>query len=576
MSYEKVIEAAMGKTPYDLAIANVQLVNVYTAEIYKADIGIMGNKIAYVGESGAYRLDAKESMDARGFYAVPGLVDSHLHIESSMVIPTRFAEAVLPHGTTTVAIDPHEIANVIGKDGVKLMIESSRSIPLKVYVLVPTCVPALLDVETSGAKFFAEDVDEMLKWERVIGLAEIMDYPGVINLSSRITDIVKAGVRANVVLDGHHIMLDGRELCAYASTGIDANHENFSFEGVPEEMRVGMYAKLRKDLFYQPNFAKKFNQIPDHQNFILVTDDILPDDLISRGHLDDTVRAAIANGIDPIDAIQAATIRPAKHLRLFNLGAIAPGKNADIILTSDLNKFDVQLVIAEGKVVGEQGRLVGTIPTYDVPLTAKRTVKFARKFTPTDFTIKAPIKEGKIRVRVFDAATVLTALVQEELEVKEWTLDLGEFEMIVVLERHGKSGNKGIGIIKNFLKQGAVASTVSHDSHNLTVVGKSPTDMCAAVNKLIEVQGGLVAVKDGKILSLVELPVGGIMSDEPTSKIAEKVSSFRKATKELGIAEYNTSIMPIMVLALPVAPVARMTDYGIFDVLQQKLLPLFV
>lgn len=576
MSYEKLIEAAVGKTPFDLAVVNVQLVNVYTAEIYKADIGIVENKIAYVGEAGAYPLQARKEIDAGGFYAVPGLIDSHLHIESSMVIPTRFAEAVLPHGTTTVAIDPHEIANVIGKDGVRLMIDSSRNMPLKVFILVPTCVPALLNVETAGAEFFAEDVEEMLKWERVIGLAEIMDYPGVINLHRRITDIVKAGVKANVVLDGHHMMLNSRELCAYASTGIDANHENFSFEGVPEEMRVGMYAKLRKDLFYQQDFVKRFSKIPDHQNFILVTDDILPDDLVSRGHLDDTVRAAIANGVDPVDAIQAATIRPAKHLRLYNLGAIAPGKNADIILIPDLSKFDVYRVIAEGKIVGEQGKLVETVPEYQVPPSAKKTVKFASKFKADDFKIKAPIKEGKIEVRVFDAGTILTALVQEELEVEDWILNPGEFQTIAVLERHGRIGSRGIGIIKNFLREGAVASTVSHDSHNLTVVGRNPYDMSVAVNRLIEAQGGLVAVKDGKILSLVELPVGGIMSDEPASKIAEKVYHFRKVTKEMGIAEYHTSIMPIMVLALPVAPVARMTDRGIFDVLQQKLLPLFV
>ncbi|MGC8912074.1 MAG: adenine deaminase [Nitrososphaeria archaeon] len=576
MSYENVIKAAMGRIPFDLAIYNVQLVNVFTREIYGADIGIVGDKIAYVGPAGLEKLDAIETIDAKGKYAIPGLIDSHLHIESSMVVPTRFAEAVLPRGTTTVAIDPHEIANVLGKDGVRLMLESSKGLPLKVYVMVPTCVPALLGVETAGATFFAKDVEEMLHWERVIGLAEIMDYPGVINLHDRITDIVKTGVRANVVLDGHHIMLRNRELCAYASTGIDANHENFEFNGVLEEVRVGMYAKLRKNLFSQPEFVKQLNSIPDHQNIIFVTDDVLPDELHANGHLDDTVRTAIANGYDPVDAVQAVTIRPARHLRLFNLGAIAPGKIADIILLEDLKKFEIDRVIANGKIVGVKGKYVGQAPQYKVPAWAKKTVKFSKKFTPEDFMIKAPLKEGRVKVRVLDASSLLINLVTEEVEVENGFIKSNGLQTIAVFERHGKSGNRSLGLIKNFIKTGAVASTVSHDSHNLVCVGINPLDLSIAANKLLEIQGGLVAVKDGRIVALVELPVGGIMSEEPVDLLAEKVSNFRKAVKEMGIVDYPTSIIPIMVLALPVAPMARMTDHGIFDVLQQKLLPLFI
>jgi len=576
VSYEEIVNAAMGRIPFDLIIRGSELVNVYTSEIYRADIGIVGNRIAYVGEAGSLNLDAKKSVNAEGLYAVPGLVDSHLHVESSMVIPTRFAEAVLPHGTTTVAIDPHEIANVLGKDGVRLMIESSRNLPLKVYILLPTCVPAVLDAETAGATFFAKDIEEMLGWERVIGLAEIMDYPGVINLSSRITEIVKAGLKANVVLDGHHIMLNDRELCAYASTGIEANHENFSFEDVLKEVRVGMYAKIRKDLLSHPEFVKRLNGLKDHQNIIFVTDDILPDNLVEQGHLDDTVRAAISNGMDPVDAIKAATLRPARHLRLFDVGAVAPGKRADIILLKNLERFTIKTVIAEGKIVGSDGKFVGEIPAYNVPEYAKKSVKFDRFFTPEDFTIKAPIKEGKIKVNVIDASAVLTRLSVEEMSVKNGILELDGFETIAVLERHRGTGNKGIGVIKNFLKEGAIASTVSHDSHNMVVVGSNLPDMCVASNKLIETQGGIVAVKDGAIISLVELPVGGIMSEEPVEKLAEKVSKFRETCRRLGVIEYPTSILSIMVLSLPVAPCIRMTDKGIFDVLQNRLLPLFV
>lgn len=576
MSYEDVIKAAMGQIPFDLIVLNAQLVNVFTKEVYAADIGVVGDKIAYVGPAGSERLEAKEVIDAKGKYAIPGLIDSHLHIESSMIIPPRFAEAVLPHGTTTVAIDPHEIANVMGKDGVRLMLESSQGLPLKVFILVPTCVPALLGVETAGATFFAEDVEEMLKWERVIGLAEIMDYPGVINLHERITNIVKVGIKTNVVLDGHHIMLNNRELCAYASTGIDANHENFDFNGVLEEIRIGMYAKLRKNLFYQQDFVKRLNSILDHQNIIFVTDDILPDELEAHGHLDDTVRTAIANGYDPVDAIQAVTIRPARHLRLFNLGAIAPGKVADIILLEDLKKFEIDMVIANGKVVGVKGKYVGQAPTYKVPVEAKMTVKFSKKFTPEDFMIKAPLEKGKVKVRVLDASNILINLVTEEVEVENGFVKPNGLQTIAVFERHGKSGNRSLGLIKNFIKTGAVASTVSHDSHNLICVGTNPMDLSIAANKLLETQGGLVAVKDRQVAALVELPVGGIMSEETVESVAKKVSNFRKVVKEMGIVDYPTSIIPIMVLALPVAPMARMTDYGIFDVMQQKILSLIV
>ncbi|MCX8189587.1 MAG: amidohydrolase family protein, partial [Nitrososphaeria archaeon] len=308
----------------------------------------------------------------------------------------------------------------------------------------------------------------------------IMDYPGVINLHERITNIVKAGIKANVVLDGHHIMLNNRELCAYASTGIDANHENFEFNGVLEEIRVGMYAKLRKNLFYQQDFVKKLNSILDHQNIIFVTDDILPDELKMHGHLDDTVRTAIANGYDPVDAIQAVTIRPARHLRLFNLGSISPGKIADIVFLEDLKKFEIKMVIANGKIVGLEGKYVGPTLSYEVPIEAKKTVKFSKKFSPEDFIIKAPIEKGKINVRVLDASNLLINLVNEEVEVENGIVQPKGLQTIAVFERHGKSGNRGLGLIKNFIKIGAIASTVSHDSHNLVCVGTNPSDLSVA------------------------------------------------------------------------------------------------
>ncbi|MBC7091987.1 MAG: adenine deaminase, partial [Nitrososphaeria archaeon] len=256
--------------------------------------------------------------------------------------------------------------------------------------------------------------------------------------------------------------------------------------------------------------------------------------------------------------------------------AIAPGRIADIILLEDLKKFEIDRVIANGKIVGVKGKYVGQAPQYEVPSWAKKTVKFSKKFTPEDFMIKAPLREGRVKVRVLDASSLLINLVTEEVEVENGFIKPNRLQTIAVFERHGKSGNRSLGLIKNFIKTGAVASTVSHDSHNLVCVGVNPLDLSIAANKLLEIQGGLVAVRDGQIVALVELPVGGIMSEEPIDLIAKKVLNFRKAVKEMGIVDYPTSIIPIMVLALPVAPMARMTDYGIFDVVQQKLLPLFL
>jgi len=580
MSYEDVIRAARGEIPFDVTVRKTRLVNVITAEIYDADMGISGNKISFVGEMKDFR--AREVFDANGMYAIPGLVDSHLHIESSMITPLRFAEAVLPHGTTTVAIDPHEIANVLGKDGVRLMLETSRGLPLKVFVLVPTCVPALPDVETAGAEILAQDVAEMLQWERVLGEAELMDYLGVIRLDKRMTDIVKIGIKANTVLDGHCMNLDDKSLNAYASIA-QANHEYFptdaqngykrDFEQIRKEIRLGMYVKLRK-LILLSEIVSQLNGLPNRQNILFATDDVMPDDLVHYGHLDDVVRTAIQNGFDPLEAIQSATLYPARHLRLFDRGAIAPGKLADILLLEDLNKFDVNTVFADGKIVAKNGKLVAELPFREFPQRAKETVKLQR-VSGDDFKVRVDRESGIAKVRVISMQDLLSTFVIKEVEVRDHVLQT-DLTTVAVFERHGRTKNKTLGFIEGFgLNQGAIASTVSHDSHNLIVVGMNATDMAIATNTLIECQGGLVAVKDTKIIAKVELPVAGLMSEEDLEKVASKVRAFRDAEEELGVADRGT-ILAVSTLALPVIPYARITDKGLFDVGKQELMPLIV
>ena len=586
-SLEDLIKAARGLIPADLLIENVSYVNLLTGEIYRASIGVLGDRVAYVIEGDADRLKARRRFDGKGLYAVPGLIDSHLHIESSMLTPPRFAEAVLPRGVTTVAIDPHEIANVLGKKGVKYMLEASRGLPLKIYVLAPTCVPSLPGKETSGAELTADDIEEMLSWKGVIGLAEVMDFSGVINLDPKMIEIVKAGRRRGVVIDGH-CFLKGLDLNAYVAAGMEADHENFSFEDALEKLRLGMLIKLRAPyLLDVREFVNGLKSLRSPIGFLLVTDDILPDNLKRDGHLDNVVRSFIEAGLDPIEALRASTLYPAIHLRLYDRGLIAPGRLADIILLRSLEGFEVEHVFADGDLVASGGKLVKPIPISSFPEDAKKTVKVGR-LSLEDFKIRAPIKRGKIKVRVIEllgaeeaegaesfSQSILTRFSIEEVEAREGWLDLGDLALIAVIERHGKGGGMAKGLLKGSgLREGAAASTVAHDSHNLIVVGKDPKDMLSAANKVIEMQGGVAVARKGEIIASLPLPVAGLMSEEPLEEVAEGFEKVRKAFRSIGLRDHPYS-PPLFFLALPVIPEAKITDKGLYSVLEQKFVSLF-
>jgi adenine deaminase len=584
MSFKELVKAAQGQVPCDLVIRGTKLVNVNTGEVQeKTNIGILGQRVAYVGEE---ELPSKEVLDAQGRYAIPGLIDTHLHIESSQVTPPRFAEAVLAKGTTSIAFDPHEIANVLGKAGVRLMVEASRNTPLKAFWMVPTCVPSVEELETAGTDFRAVDVAEMLQWERVVGLAEIMDYDGVTKLKERMVGIMEEGRKRGVILDGHCVDLKGKPLNAYIAAGIEACHENFVIEQVLNKLRAGMgYVKVRNlklmSLFVPPEqreyyikaFVDGLSKLPDKRSVVFCTDDIMPDTLLDEGHLDAVLRCAIANGYDPIEAIQGATINAATHLRQHDIGAVAPGKYADIILMRDLQKFDIDLVFANGEEVARQGKFTKSIPNWKFPEFAKRTVKVAEP-KEEDFLIHAPVENGRVKVRAIDLSSLFSGFTEEEVEVRNWVVQPGDLTTVAVLERHGRNGNKNVALVKNGLKRGAIASTIGHDSHNLSVMGRSVRDMKLAVKTLLEVQGGVAVTDEGQVKALLRLPVAGLMSEEPTEVVAEQMRRIREELRKLGRDE--RWFLAIWTIAIPVGPGGRITDRFLVDGAFQRAVPLFV
>ncbi len=568
---KELIEAALGRRRFSIFFKNVNLVNVYTGEVYRSNVGVLGDRICYVGESSCF--EASELVDGNGLFLVPGLIDSHLHVESSMVTPCRFAEAVLPHGVTTAVADPHEIANVLGVEGVKAMIENSKGLNLKLYFWAPTCVPSLPSFEHSGAEINAEDVIEMLKFDGVLGLGEVMDYNGVVNLSERMMSILKVSLAFKVPIDGHAPMLKGTALNAYLASGVEADHENFTIEEVVEKARLGLWIKVRRHLAESKEFIATVKSRGVASRLILATDDTSPDLLVEKGHLDGILRSVIENGLDPVEAIQAATIRPAQHLRLYDRGGIAPGKLADLILVKNLEKFEIVDVYSNGELTARNGKLTVQIPLKPFPEWTKKTVKTAH-LKVEDFMVRAPVQYGLAHVNIIEVKGFETYLREDKLPIENGFIQPLNYALVVVVERHGKTGGIAKALVGGLnIERGAIASTVAHDSHNVVILGRSPFDMLTAWRVLVEAQGGYVAVLNGRILSLLKLPVAGLMSEEPIEEVAEQFKKFRNAERELGLKE-ETPIPLISLLTLPVIPHVRVTDRGLFDVDKGELIPL--
>lgn len=575
MKYDNLIKAALGRIPFDLVVTNVNLVNVFTGEIHPAAIGIKDKHIAYVDWE-SRKLSSHKYIDAEGRYAVPGLVDAHMHIESSMVTPVAFAEGVLPHGTTVVAADPHEIANVLGANGVKMLLDASRNLPLKVYMMIPSTVPSLPGMESSGAEIGPQDVVKMLGFPGIIGLGEVMDFWGVINLDEKITGVIEEVRSRGGLIEGHSPIFSGKELQAFIAAGVDSDHTIMDVDKVKEKLRLGMNVQIQEK-FITPELMQYINTLPDPSNFILVTDDVTADRLMTKGHLDLLIKKAIKYGLDPMLAIQATTIRPARRLRLYKHGCIGPGRVADILLLSSLEDFVVDTVIADGEVVAQRGNMVKSFAYHEFPPEAYNTVKL-KELSAEDFIIKADLNHGTASVNAVAVNDInsRTCLEQVDVPILEGQLyiEAAGLATMAVFERHGKKGTRNLGVIKNLGNfEGAIATTYAHDCHNLVVIGTNAADMSLAANRLIRSGGGMAAVKDGKVLSVVELPIAGLLSDKRMQDVADEVTSFAETLKQMGI-NHREPVMLLTILALAVSPEVKITDLGMVDVANKKYVQL--
>lgn len=574
-----IVAAARGDQPFDLAVLNVNLINVLTREIYPADLGITGERIAYVAPAGAHSLEAAETLDGTGLWAAPGFIDAHVHNESSMTTPANWAAAILPHGTTTVCTDPHEIGNVMGTRGVRYMQQASAGLPVRYLITAPSCVPAVPHLETAGATFTDKEISEMLQWERVIAIAEAMDFIGLAYQGGNITPIAEAGHRAGVPVEGHAPMVTGRLLQAYlAASGPRASdHESLSGDNMLEKVRGGMmvYARISPFLDLTKEVLQAMRAVPDTRMFGMCTDDNPPNHILHNGHLDYGMRTLIAAGADPLIVYQMATINVATHYGLAGLGALAPGWIADIVLLEELETVQVRHVITGGKLRVRDGALLEPVLEPVEPL-LENTVRLPENLGPDDFW---PSLSGQGICQV--NAINLENLIDSRLETIELSCESGRIAfplpegvcLAAVVGRHGQGTPPSLAFVTGYpLQAGAVASTVSHDSHNLAILGKTPQDMWTAAQTLARCGGGFVAVRDGQVLAELPLPVAGLMSTQPVPELAQDLTFFEQALPQLGLPPYFP--MHLLAMALPVIPTVRLTDRGIVDITTQQFIPL--
>ena len=579
MSRTELIQAALGTRPLDLAILNANLVNVFTCEIYPADIGIYGERVALVGPAGAYQLDAVRTIDATGKWATPGFVGTHLHIESTMVTPANYAAAVLPFGTTTSVIDPHEIANVLGKAGVRFMVEASEGLPLRIYVTIPSCVPAVPGKESAGADFGPADVAEMLTWPRVIGVAEVMDYMGVVNSSPRMVEIIQAGLDAGLTIQGHSPLLRGRAANAYLAAGIDNDHELRQGDEGLEKLRLGVLPLLKVSSHgnHVPNILPALKQAR-FLDVALCTDDIEPADLLENGHMDRVIREMLAHDIEPAVAIRWATLNGARNYGLRDHGAVAPGYLADIVLLDSLEEVHATDVIVGGRHVVTAGKLIASVTAPATTFDPGNTIRIARTLREDDFRVKPPVENGPVTANLMVLEkSRLTTLEQRKLVVANGVLQLPEETCtITIVPRHGQPHPPQSALLRGLgLQRGALATSISHDSHNVLVTGHSAADMLLAVRELAASGGGLVAVADGRVLAKVDLPLAGLMSLKSVDALAQETRAMNHVVRELGI-EHAAKALSTTGLALTVIPAVRMSDLGgLFDVATQEFVPIF-
>jgi adenine deaminase len=584
-----LIDVAMGRAPADVVIRGGRWVNVHSAEVIAGtDIAIAAGRIAYVGPSAAHTIGpATRLIEADGRYLVPGLCDGHMHVESGMLTVTEFARAVIPHGTTTMFIDPHEIANVLGLAGVRLMHDEAIGLPVNVFVEMPSCVPSAPGLETPGASIGPEEVREAMGWPNIIGLGEMMNFPGVAAGDAKMLGEIAATQAAGKVVGGHYASPDlGLPFHGYLAGGPADDHEGTQVEDAVARVRQGMRAMLRLGSAWY-DVASQIKAVTelglDSRNFILCTDDCHSGTLVNEGHMNRVVRHAIAQGLPPITAIQMASLNTAQHFGLEReLGSITPGRRADIVLTSDLATLPIEMVIAGGEVLAEDGRLVADIPPHAYPPSAKGTVRVAKALQDGDFDIAAPAGANRVKARVIGVVEnqAPTRALVKELAVESGLVTIDRDDdvcQIALIERHRASGTVVNAFVAGFGYDVpcAVASTVAHDSHHMLVVGTSKSDMAKAANRLIEVGGGVTVYRDGVELALVELPIAGLMSTERAEIVAAKAQGVVEAMQACGCT-LNNAYMQHSLLALVVIPELRISDLGLVDVTRFEKTDLFV
>ena len=568
ISLKERIRIASGDGTADLLLKNGRVVDVFSGQIEKKDVAIFGGVIIGFGD---YR--ARERIDVKGDFLCPGLVDGHVHVESSMVTIPEFARAVLPHGTTSVVIDPHEIANVLGREGIRFMAESARNVPLNVFIMLPSCVPAT-HMETSGAILKATDLEPLFKEPWAIGLAEMMNFPGVIFRDPEV--LKKIEMARGKRIDGHAPMLSGKGLYAYLTAGIRSDHECTTVKEAKEKLGNGMWIMIRegttarnlRDLI--PLITPK-----NSRRFLFVTDDRHPKELLEEGHIDSMVRQAIRWGIDPILAIQMATLNSAEYFRLDDLGAIAPGYRADIVTFDHLGRFQIKKVFKNGILVAEDGKMLFPPIRNRKGPRGKGSVRI-KPLKKDAFLLRSSQSLAKIIQLI--PGQIVTKKVTKKILLKDGAAhpDIKEDILkIAVVERHKATGNIGIGFVQGFgLKKGAIGSSVAHDSHNVVIVGTNDQDMLKVVEVIQAMRGGLVAVLDGKVLASLPLPIAGLMSGAPVARVNYQLEALHGATKTLG-CKIPDPFMTLSFLSLPVIPELKITDKGLVDVNQFKFVPLF-
>ena len=582
----RLVAVAAGREAADLVVRGGVLVNVQSREILVGwQVAVADGRFAYVGPDASHCIGPDtEVIEANGRYLIPGLCDGHMHIESGMLTPAEFAAAVIPHGTTTMFTDPHEIANVLGLRGVRMMHDEALMQPVNIYTQMPSCAPSAPGLETTGFEISAEDVAEAMAWPGIIGLGEMMNFPGVVNGDPKMLAEMAAAMNAGKTVGGHYASPDkGIAFSAYVAGGAADDHEGTAEADAIARVRLGMKSMMRLGSAWydvESQITAITEKGLDPRNFILCTDDCHSGTLVNDGHMNRVVRHAIDCGCDPLIALQMATINTATHFGLEReLGSIAPGRRADMILTSDLKTLPIEHVMARGQTVAIDGKITVDCPHFDWPDSARQTVHMGKMLGVTDFEIKAPSGKNKVTAKVIGVVEnqAPTEALTADLPVKDGIVEgEGGVCQIALVERHRATGDVVNGFVSGFGYTGqmAIASTVAHDSHHMIVVGTSRADMALAANRLGEFGGGVTVWKDGSELSLVKLPIAGLMSDRPAAEVAAKADEMVAAMAACGCT-LNNAYMQHSLLALVVIPALRISDLGLVNVTKFEITPLF-